>query len=248
MEGRRAVLELLVARRRNVSQVLIADGLDPSAEIDEISKLAMRSGASVSVVSGRRIDAEARTRSHQGVVARAAPLRESSLEEVLDSDAPTATAPFLMVLDGVTDPQNVGSLLRIAECAGVTGVVFSRHNSVHVTPTVAKVSAGAVEHLRIAIAPGIPAALLKFADADVFTVGLDETASRTIYEIDLDEAASGIALVLGDEGRGLGSLTKKRCDVLASIPQRGRIGSLNVAAAGAIVCFDLARRIVGKSP
>lgn len=251
IEGRQAVLELLVARRREVKQIWIADGLDPTPELDKIMSLGSRSGARVMVVPSRRIDSEARTRSHQGVVARATPLSETSLDDL--SQVVTKNKhimrPFLLVLDGVTDPQNVGSLLRIAECAGVTGVVLARHNAAHVTPTVAKVAAGAIEYLRFCIVGGIPSAIASLSDAGVQCTGLDPSADDSIYEMHADEdsAPEGIALVLGDEGKGLGSLTRRRCTQLASIPQHGKIGSLNVAAAGAIACFELSKKMTLRS-
>ncbi len=249
IEGRQAVLELLAAGRRPVRQVWIAEGLDPSPELDRITSLAHHAGARLLVVPSRRLDAEARTRSHQGVLALAAPLKETSLDEICEpvESGGTTRPPFILVLDGVTDPQNVGALLRIAECAGVTGVVLARHGAAHVTPTVAKVAAGAVEHLRISLAPGIPTAVARLATAGVTCIGLDAGAGQSIYEIAFEgfDEGSGVALVLGDESRGLSSLTRRRCKFIASIPQHGTIGSLNVAAAGAVACFEIARHMGG---
>jgi 23S rRNA (guanosine2251-2'-O)-methyltransferase len=232
--------------------VWIAEGLDPTSELDQITRLATHGGARVLVVPARRLDAEARTRSHQGVVAIAAPLEETSLDQLCEpvTVGRATRLPFVLVLDGVTDPQNVGALLRVAECAGATGVVLSRHNSAHVTPTVAKVAAGAVEHLRMAVAPGIPAAIARLASAGVYCIGLDAGADESIYEIDLAGTGAlecGVALVLGDEGKGLGSLTRKRCAVVASIPLRGTIASLNVASAGSIACFEIARAVARQT-
>jgi 23S rRNA (guanosine2251-2'-O)-methyltransferase len=244
------VLELLAAGRRTVKQVWISEGLDPSPELDRITSLAHRAGARLQVIPSRRLDAEARTRSPQGVVALAAPLQETPLDEICEPVGPAGATrpPFVLVLDGVTDPQNVGALLRIAECAGVTGVVLGRHGGAHVTPSVAKVAAGAVEHLRIAIAPGIPTAIARLETSGVSCIGLEAGAPLSIYELGAGEfdLESGVALVVGDEGKGLSSLTKKRCKILTSIPQQGSIGSLNVAAAGAVACFEVARQMGGR--
>jgi predicted rRNA methylase len=147
---------------------------------------------------------------------------------------------FLVVVDGVTDPQNLGALLRSAECAGVTGVVLPRHRSAHVTPTVAKVAAGAIEHVSIAVVPGVPGALQELERLGVWTVGLDERGSEPVFKLDL--ADRPIALVIGAEGRGLAPLSRQRCDVLARIPLHGSIDSLNVSAAGAIAMFEVARQ------
>ena len=145
-----------------------------------------------------------------------------------------------MALDGITDPGNFGAVLRTAECAGVTGIVLPRHRSARITPTVVKAAAGAVEHLRFATVPGIPSALRTLSSRDVWTVGLDAAGPRPLHELDLGDQA--VALVLGSEGRGLSRLVAQRCDVLASIPLRGALGSLNVSAAAAVACFEIARR------
>jgi 23S rRNA (guanosine2251-2'-O)-methyltransferase len=253
------VLELLAARRRPVKQVFVADGLEPSSELDEIARLASQNGVRMSIVSHRRIDADARTKVNQGVIAIAAPLRPSELDELCGVPAKRATdaarprprpsanrTPFLLVLDGVTDPQNVGALMRSAECAGMTGVVLGRHRAAHVTPSVAKAAAGAIEYLDIAVVPGIPAALARMSGLGVESIGLDPGADRSIYELEsvfhLDPSR-GVALVVGDEGKGLGSLTRRRCSALVSIPVHGRIESLNVASAGAVAFFEISRRL-----
>ena len=227
---------------------MLTRGLDPAPIVEHIVELAREQRASVREVSRSELDATARTESPQGVVARADPLPESELVELVgDRNADTAGrrvrgegAPFLLALDGITDPGNFGAVLRTAECAGVTGVVLPRHRSARITPTVAKAAAGAVEHLRFAVVPGMPSALRTLSSHDVWTVGLDAAGPRPLYELDLSGEA--VALVLGSEGRGLSRLVAERCDVLASIPLRGTLGSLNVAAAAAVACFEIARR------
>ena len=181
-------------------------------------------------------------------MARADPLPEVDLAELAAAprvgatgrDGRPAVAPFLLALDGITDPGNFGAVLRTAECAGVTGVVLRSHRSARITPTVAKAAAGAVEHLRFAVVGGIPSALRTLSSHDVWTVGLDAAGPRPLHELEL--AGEAVALVLGAEGRGLARLVAQRCDVLASIPMHGTLGSLNVAAAAAVACFELARR------
>jgi len=147
---------------------------------------------------------------------------------------------FLVVVDGVTDPQNLGALLRSAECAGVTGVVLPRHRSAHVTPTVTKVAAGAIEHVPIAVVPGVPGALQELERLGVWTLGLDERGSESLFRLRLGERP--LALVIGAEGRGLAPLSRQRCDALARIPLHGAIDSLNVSAAGAVAMFEVARQ------
>ena len=216
---------------------MLARGLDPAPIIDHIVELAREQRTTVREVSRSEFDATARTESPQGVVALADPLPEADLAELVE--APRAGAPFLLALDGITDPGNFGAVLRTAECAGVTGVVLPRHRSARITPTVVKAAAGAVEHLRFAVVPGLPSALRTLSRHDVWTVGLDAAGTRPLHELELSGEA--VALVLGSEGRGLSRLVAQRCDVLASIPLRGVLGSLNVAAAAAVACFEIAR-------
>ncbi len=239
VEGRRAVLELLAAGRRQVREVWIAEGLDPAPQLDEIERWCARRHVRVAAVSRRQLQAAARTDAPQGVLAYAEPLEPVDLDDLCRAgpDGP----PLLLVLDGVTDPHNVGAMLRSAACAGVTGVVLPRHRAVHVTAAVAKVAAGAVEHLDVAVVAGVPAALSHLAGHGVVPVGLDAGAGTSLYELG-DELRGPVALVLGSEGRGLGQLTRRRCAVLASIPQPGPLPSLNVATAAAIASFEVVRR------
>ncbi len=217
----------------------LAEAMDPAPVLDEIEELARRRRVRVQYVSRGRIDAMARTDGPQGVVALAEPLRAASLDALCEGPG-GGVSPFLLVLDGITDPQNLGGLLRSAECAGATGVVLPRHRSAHVTPTVTKVAAGAVEYVPMALVPGVPTALRQLADRGVWTIGMAPEASGSLFDLEL--GAEPVALVLGSEGTGISELARKRCDVLAALPQHGVLGSLNVAAAGTVACFEIARR------
>lgn len=230
IEGRRAVRELLRAGRRRVHTVLLSgDGLD------EIEAQARAAGVNVQRVPRDQIDERARSDAPQGVIATAEPVREADLEPLL-ADA----RAFLVALEGVTDPGNLGAVLRTADAAGATGVVIARHRAARITPVVTKAAAGAVEHLPIASVSGIPAALERARRADVWTVGLDADGDTELF--DLTVADQPVVLVLGSEGRGLSRLARARCDVLARIPMHGAIDSLNVAAAAALACYEIARR------
>ncbi|MEZ5407827.1 MAG: 23S rRNA (guanosine(2251)-2'-O)-methyltransferase RlmB [Acidimicrobiales bacterium] len=239
MEGRHAVRELLLAGTRRVREVLVADDNEPAPILDDIEELARELNVPLRPVTRRRLESEAATAAPQGVLARAAALPEHDLDELA-----SGPAPFLLVLDGITDPGNLGALLRTAECAGVTGVVLPSHRSAHITPAVTKAAAGAVEHLPLALVGGIPTALTRLSDAGVTTVGLDAGGDRTLFDLP-EHAAGPIALVLGAEGRGLAKLTRHRVDMLVAIPLLGRLNSLNVAAAAAIACFEIVRRRQG---
>jgi 23S rRNA (guanosine2251-2'-O)-methyltransferase len=239
VEGRRAVRELLAAGRRSVRQLWLAEGLDPSPQLDEIEALAARRRVRVETVPRARLDAEARTDAPQGVLAVARPIEPVLLEEMCQRGR-GRPAPFLLVVSGVTDPRNLGALLRSAECAGVTGVVLPRHRSAHLSPTVAKVAAGAIEHLSFALVGGVPAALEQLSGFGIWTVGLAGEAHRSLYALPLDDGP--VALVVGSEERGLAPLVRRRCDEVVAIPQHGALPSLNVGVAGAVACFEVARQ------
>jgi len=235
------VIELLSAGRRPVVDVWVATEAEQrsASVIDRITELAAERGVAVRRVSGARLAAEARTESPQGVLAHARPLPEADLDDLCRPGAGTGT-PFLLALDGVTDPQNLGALLRTADGAGVTGVLLPRHRAAHVTATVTKAAAGAVEHVPIAVVSGLPAALARAVDLGLWVIGLDPAADQSLFDLTL--ADQGVVVALGAEGRGLSRLVRQRCDLMLSIPLRGRLPSLNVAAAGALALFEISRR------
>jgi len=237
VEGRQAVRELLLAGTRRVREVWVASDMDDSVVLDDIAELAMSVGVPVRDVTKAKLLAEARTEAPQGVLAKAAELPEAELEDLVTPHR--GGKPFLLLVDGVTDPGNLGALLRSAECAGVTGVVLPRHRAVHVTPTVTKAAAGAVEYLPMALVGGLPTAIRQLQQAGIWVVGLDAAGDQPLFDLRL--AADPVALVLGAEGAGLSRLVRERCDAVANIPLKGRIDSLNVAAAGALACFEVAR-------
>jgi 23S rRNA (guanosine2251-2'-O)-methyltransferase len=237
VEGRQAVRELLLAGRRRVHEVFVAaDASDSAGTLADIVELAADRRVPVRRAGAGKLAALARTEAPQGVVARAAPLREVELDRLANR---TDGAPFIVAIDGVTDPGNLGALLRSAECFGANGAVLPRHRAAHVTPTVAKAAAGAIEHLDLAVVPGLPTAIRLLGELGVWTVGLDMDGEPIDRLALADEP---VALVLGAEGRGLSRLVRQRCDVVAAIPQHGKLGSLNVAAAGAVACWEIARR------
>jgi 23S rRNA (guanosine2251-2'-O)-methyltransferase len=239
VEGRQAVRELLLADTRKVREVWVAssDHDDPDV-VDDLAELAMSVGVPVRDVSRTKLLSEARTESPQGVLAKAHGLPETELDQ-LAKRPKKGPAPFLLAVDGVTDPGNLGALLRSAEGAGVTGVVLPRHRAVHITPAVTKAAAGAIEHLPMALVGGVPTAIRDMQKAGVQVVGLDERSDQTVWDLNL--GSTPVALVLGAEGPGISRLVKDRCDAVVRIPMEGRLASLNVATAGALACFEVAR-------
>ncbi len=238
MEGRQAVRELLLAGRRRTREIFIGSEVDRTGIVSDIMELAGESRVPVREVSPTKLGHMARTEAPQGIVAIAQPLPDEELGTLCAFSG--GRPPFLVALDGVTDPGNLGAALRIAECAGVTGVVLPRHRAAHVTPAVTKAAAGAVEYLPISLVPGLPAALAQMRSDGVWIVGLDAAGETSVH--DLAVAQEPVCLVLGAEGSGLSRLVSQRCDLLASIPLYGRLASLNVAAAAAVACYEVARR------
>ena len=230
--------ELLLAGRRRVYEIFLNAELDRSDIVGDIVDLADELRVPITEVSRSRLDSLSHTEAPQGVVARAAELPQTSLHDLCEPV--DGRPPFLLALDGVTDPGNLGAVMRIAECAGVTGVVLPRHRAVHVTPTVTKAAAGAVEYLRMALVGGLPTAITDLREAGVWVVGLDAGGDTSIH--DLPVATDAVCLVLGAEGKGLSRLAAQRCDLVASIPLHGHLSSLNVASAGAVACYEIARR------
>jgi 23S rRNA (guanosine2251-2'-O)-methyltransferase len=234
VEGRQAVRELLKARRRRVREVWVADDIDHADIVTEIERLAARAPAPVRYVSRSKLERQARTDAPQGVLALAGGLAEAAFD-----DLAADPGAFLLCLDGVTDPHNLGAVLRSADYAGVTGAVLPRHRAAHVTATVTKAAAGAVERVPMALVSGLPTALLRLGERGVWRVGLDQDAATSLWDVDLGDRP--VALVLGSEGSGLSRLVRERCDEVVRIPRAGALDSLNVAAAGAVALLSVAQ-------
>jgi 23S rRNA (guanosine2251-2'-O)-methyltransferase len=238
IEGRQAVRELLIAQRRKVHEVWVAGDLEGDDSIEGIVALAAANRVPLSYVGRTKLEASARSEAPQGVLARASALPEADFATLIRRRQ--GRAPFLVAIDSVTDPGNLGAIIRSCDGAGVDGVILPRHRAVHVTPTVAKAAAGAIEHVPIAVVPGLPAALSRLREAGIWVVGLDDDAEQTLFDLG-DLAAEGVCLVLGAEGTGLSRLVRERCDTVLRIPMRGRLSSLNVSAAAALAVYEVVR-------
>jgi 23S rRNA (guanosine2251-2'-O)-methyltransferase len=225
----------LRAKRRRVNKIFMAEAQDASDVLDAIEFEAQRQRVPVQMISMTRLDREAKTEGHQGVMALADPLDTVTLENLL-----AVKKPFLLVCDGVTDPRNLGAMLRSADGAGVTGVVVPRHRSARISPTVTKTAVGAIEYLTFSDVGGIPTAVDQLNRAGVLTVGLAGESKDSIYDLDL--GSGPVAIVVGGEEKGLSSLTRKRCATVVSIPQLGRISSLNAGVAVSVAAFEVARQ------
>ena len=192
------------------------------------------SGPRPHVKPERLLSEAAGTRDHQGVVAWCEPFRYADAHELA-----AAEKPLLVCLDQVTDPHNLGAVVRSAEGAGATGVVVPAHGSARVTPAVCRASAGAVEHLPVAVAPNLARYLGEIKSPELWAYAADAEGSLSVWEADL---RGGVALVLGAEGKGVRPLVRRTCDAVVSIPLTGKVGSLNVSVAAAVLLFEAARQ------
>ena len=239
IEGRQAVRELLLAGRRRVHEIVMSEDLDDNPVMSDILDLAADQRVPVRKIARRELEREARSEAPQGVIAFAAELVEADLADFVGRSSENRR-PFLVAVDGVTDPGNLGAILRSCDGAGVDGVILPRHRAVHITPTAAKSAAGAVEYVSMCIVGGLPTALRQLKEAGVWIVGLHDAADKSIFDLG-DLAKEPICLVLGAEGPGLSRLVRERCDVVVSIPMLGSLSSLNVSAATALAKYEIVR-------
>ncbi len=231
--GRQPVFETLRAARRRYFALLLAKGIRPKGRVAESLRLARQGGIPVREVERSRLDALAPL-AHQGIALQVSAYPYAALADVVESARGSGEPPFILILDAVQDPQNLGTLLRTAEAVGVHGVLLPLRRAAAVTPAVVSASSGASEHLRVARA-NLAQAIQTLKEADIWVVGLDEgKTSRTLGDIRLDGA---LALVVGNEGQGLRPLVRRNCDFLLRLPMRGRIASLNAATAGSVALY-----------
>ena len=238
VEGRQAVRELLIAGRRRCFEVWIAGDMDANEVIDDIKQLARANRVPVVEVSRKKLEYTARSEAPQGVLAHAEALPSVPIEAMLRRRP--GKSPFLVAVDGVTDPGNLGALLRCCDGAGVDGVILPRHRSVHITPTVSKAAVGAIEYVPLSVVGGVPTALTRMRELGIWVVGLDDAADKSLFDLG-DLASEGICLVVGAEGAGLSRLVRERCDLIVSIPMKGRLSSLNVSVAASLATYEVAR-------
>ena len=233
--GRNPVREALLAGTR-LKRLVIAEGVQDDERVREILALAATQEVPVERAERQRLDDMAHTRAHQGIVAYVGRRHYLELDDLLQAAREDA---MLLLLDGIQDPQNLGGICRSADAAGVAGVIIPRHRATEVTPAVAKASAGAVEHLRMAQVAGIPQALERLKAAGFWVVGLAAESDTLYHQARL---TGKLAIVVGAEGEGLHRLVAERCDQLLRLPMLGQVSSLNASAAVAIVVYEALRQ------
>ncbi|SRR5579875_197247 len=235
--GRYPVLEALRSRRR-VKHLLVAQGPRDSG-MTQVLDQARRVGVSVETVSRRRLDDLSKNANHQGVMALVAPRTYAEVDDILRRAEELGEPPLVVVLDTIQDVQNLGSLIRTAEIVGAHGVIIAEHRAAGLTPAVDKTSAGAVEFLPVARVTNITRTLDDLKRRGLWCIGLDAEAKTTYDKANL---TGPIALVVGNEGKGISRLVREHCDLLIRLPMRGRIGSLNAGVAGSIALYEIWRQ------
>lgn len=238
IEGRHPVREALRAGR-SLRKLIVARAAAESVAIASILAEARGRGVPVQEVDGAVLQRMARTRTPQGIIALAAAHAFTNLDAIMAVAQVRSEPHFLLLLDGIEDPGNLGAILRSADAAGVHGVVIPKHRAVGLTPAVAAASAGAIEHIPVAQVTNLSQTIEVLKRAGVWVIGADADASQTVYDAEL---VPPIALVIGGEGRGLSRLVKERADRLVRIPMYGRTGSLNASVAAGILVFEVRRQ------
>ena len=240
LEGRNALTEALKSGR-TIDKVFIAAG-DTDRGLQRLAAQAKEAGAVVVPVDRRKLDAMSVTHSHQGVICLAAAHEYATVDDILAEAESRGEQPLIVICDELTDPHNLGAILRSAECAGAHGVIIPKRRSVGLTAVVAKASACAVEYMKVARVTNITATIEELKKRGVWVYGTAAEGSIPMYQADLKGSA---AIVIGNEGDGMSALVRKSCDVMVNIPMKGRISSLNASAAASILLYEAVRQRIG---
>ena len=240
IEGRNAVIEALRAGTA-IDKIYIARG-ETDATLGHIASAAREKGVVVVEADRRKLDGLSRTHAHQGVIAMAAVREYASVDDILAAAREKGEPPLIVVCDELSDPHNLGAVIRTAECAGAHGVIIPKRRSAGLTAVVAKTSAGAVAHLPVARVANLPSLLKDLKKEGVWVFGTAADGDTSLYQADLKGPA---AIVIGSEGDGMGRLVAETCDFKVSIPMKGKLNSLNASAAAAILLYEAVRQRLG---
>jgi 23S rRNA (guanosine2251-2'-O)-methyltransferase len=236
VEGRNAVLELLESGR-DINKILVANG-EKHGSIHKILAIAKERKIIVTEMERNKLNQIAQTPNNQGVIAIVPPYNYCEVEEILEEAKRKNEMPFILILDGIEDPHNLGSIIRTAETAGVHGIIIPKRRAASVNSTVSKVSAGAVEYMKIARVNNINETIRYLKEQDVWICGTDMD-TNTIYT--KQDYKMPIAIVIGSEGFGMSRLVKENCDFLVKIPMKGKITSLNASVSAGIIMYEVVK-------
>ncbi|ADL53422.1 23S rRNA (guanosine(2251)-2'-O)-methyltransferase RlmB [Clostridium cellulovorans] len=235
IEGRNAVIEALKSSSTTIEQILVAKG-DTTGSINVVLAEAREKRLVVKEVDRKKLDEMSQTGVHQGVIAIVTPYKYCEVEDILEYAQKKGEDPFIIILDEIEDPHNLGAILRTAEVCGVHGVVIPKRRNVGITPTVYKTSAGAVQYMKVAKVPNINSVIDSLKKKGIWIYGADMDGKVYCQDANFRGAA---ALIIGSEGRGISKLTKEKCDLLVKIPMVGQITSLNASVAGGILMYEI---------
>ena len=237
VEGRNAVIELLESGR-DINKIFILEG-EHHGSINKIIAMAKERKIVLTMVNKTKLNRMAQTENNQGVIAIVPPFDYCEVEDILENAKQREEKPFILILDGIEDPHNLGSIIRTAETAGVHGIIIPKRRSASVNSTVSKVSAGAVEHMKIARVNNINETIRYLKENDVWICGTDMDAKKYYYQ---EDYKGPIAIVIGSEGFGMSRLVKENCDFLVKIPMKGKITSLNASVSAGIVIYEAVKQ------
>ena len=240
IEGRNAVIEALRAGRA-IDKIFLAKG-DVDKTLGHIASKARAAGVVVVECDRRKLDFMSATHAHQGVIALCAVREYCTVDDILALAAERDEKPFVIVCDEISDPHNLGAIIRSAECAGAHGVVIPKRRSAGLTAIVDKASAGAAEHMLIARVPNLPAALDTLKSRGLWVYGTAADGQSGLWDTDF---TGPMVLVIGSEGDGMGRLVRESCDFTVSLPMKGKVSSLNASAAAGIVMYEVLRQRLG---
>lgn len=233
IEGRNSVIELLNSGR-DINKIYIQKG-EKHGSINKIIAIAKEKKVVVTEVEKSKLDYMSKTKNHQGVIATIPPFNYVEVEDILEDAKNKGEDAFILILDGIEDPHNLGSIIRTAETAGVHGIIIPKRRSVQVNSTVVKVSAGAAMHMKVARVNNITDTIKKLKENGLWIIGTDGEAKTVFYNQDLK---GDIAIVIGSEGFGMSRLVKENIDIAVTIPMKGKINSLNASVAAGIVMYE----------
>ncbi|MBR3134079.1 MAG: 23S rRNA (guanosine(2251)-2'-O)-methyltransferase RlmB [Clostridia bacterium] len=237
IEGRNSVLELLKSSR-DINKLYIQKG-EKHGSILEIIALAKEKKVVISEIEKSKMDKISQTSNHQGVIAIVPPFDYCEIDDIIYEAKSKNENPFILILDGIEDPHNLGSIIRTAECAGVHGIIIPKRRAAQVNSTVSKTSAGAVQYVKIARVNNINEAIKELKEKDVWIYGTDMNA-KTAYN--KENYNAGVGIVIGNEGSGISRLVKENCDILIKIPMEGKINSLNASVSAGIIMYEVANQ------
>ena len=242
IEGRNAVIEALRAGRA-IDKIYIAKG-ETDSTLGHIASKGRSAGAVVVETDRRKLDQMSRTKAHQGVIAVASVTEYATIQQILAAAEDKGEEPFVILCDEISDPHNLGAIIRTAEAAGAHGVIIPKRRSAGITPVVEKTSAGAVFHLPVARVPNLVSAIRELKDAGLWIYGSAADGESPLWDTGFTGPA---ALVIGSEGSGMSRLVREACDFIVSIPMAGKVGSLNASVSAALLIYEVMRQRRSKS-